>query len=74
LMKMMAEKLNVEWSDDALDYLIEKHYLAVNRPFRCCQPRDLLMQIVNYCHYQGIKPAMTRELFDFAVENYFAVM
>ena len=36
-----------------VDYLIEKHYQAVNRPFRCCQPRDLLLQIRNYCRYMS---------------------
>ena len=58
----------------ALDYLIDKHYRSVNRPFRCCQPRDLLLQIVNYCRYMGQTPDMSSEHFDFAVENYFAIM
>ena len=59
---------------EALDYLIERHYRRVNRPFRCCQPRDLLLQVRNYCYYQNLPAAMTSELFDFAVANYFAVM
>ena len=46
----------------------------MNRPFRCCQPRDLLLQIRNYCRYTNLPPEMTPEYFDFAVENYFAVM
>ena len=74
LLKLMSEKLDIDWNEEAVDYLVETHYRAIGRPFRCCQPRDLLMQIVNYCHFQSMKPAMTRELFDFAVENYFAVM
>ena len=59
---------------EALDYLLERHYRPVNRPFRNCQPRDLLLQIRNYCLYQNLPPVMTNEYFDFAVENYFAVM
>ncbi len=74
LLKLIAEKMKIEWDQDAVDHLIENHYLAVRRPFRCCQPRDLLLQIVNYCHYMGKSPSMSREMFDFAVENYFAVM
>lgn len=38
------------------------------------QPRDLLLQIKNLCDFQGHTPEMTAENFDFAVENYFAVM
>ncbi|HUY92468.1 MAG TPA: AAA family ATPase [Pirellulales bacterium] len=72
LFKIMAPKLGFEHCEDAVDYLIETHYKG--RPFRCCQPRDLLMQIRNYCNFQKQPPQMTPELFDFAVENYFAVM
>ena len=41
LLKIMAGKLGVEYNEEAVDYLIEKHYRAVNRKLRCCQPRDL---------------------------------
>ena len=51
LFKIMAPKLGVEYDEAAVDYLIEKHYQAVNRPLRCCQPRDLLLQIRNFCRY-----------------------
>lgn len=74
LFGIMAPIIGVDWSDDALDYLVETHYKAVNRPMRCCQPRDLLQQIKNYCHYVKQPAVMTRENFDFAVENYFAIM
>ncbi len=74
LFKIMCKVLKIEHNQDAVDHLIDKHYLRVNRPFRCCQPRDLLLQIRNYCHYAGSAPEMTEEYMDFAVENYFAVM
>jgi hypothetical protein len=34
----------------------------------------LLLQIRNFCHYIDQEPKMTNEYFDYAVENYFAVM
>jgi hypothetical protein len=74
LLKLMAEKLGFEWVESAADYLIDKHYKAVNRPFRCCQPRDLLMQVKNMCLYREQQPLMSNEFFDFAAANYFAVM
>jgi hypothetical protein len=74
LFKIMAPKLGLKFEQSALDYLVDKHYRSVNRPFRCCQPRDLLLQIVNYCRYMSLTPEMTNEYFDFAVENYFAIM
>ncbi len=74
LFEIMAPIVGCEFDAEAVDHLIEKHYKAVDRPFRCCQPRDLLMQIRNFCHYQKVEPRMTPEMFDFACDNYFAVM
>lgn len=74
LFKLMGGKLGFDYRQEALDYLVEKHYRAVNRPFRCCQPRDLLQQIRNHCFYNDRPLEMSKENFDFAVENYFAVM
>ena len=58
----------------AVDYLVDTHYKKASRPFRFCHPRDLLLQVRNYCQYQNCPAAMTNEHFDRAVENYFAVM
>jgi hypothetical protein len=74
LMELMAGKLGFDYDVTAVDYLVEKHYKRVKRPFRCCQPRDLLMQIKNLCIYDRSPMVMSPATFDFAVENYFAVM
>ena len=47
---------------------------AVGRPFRCCQPRDLLLQVRNYCIYNDLPLELKPEYFDFAAMNYFTVM
>ncbi len=74
LFRIMAEKLGFEYQQAPLDYLLEIHYKKIGRPFRCCQPRDLLMQIRNHCFYEQKPLELTEEYMDFAVENYFAVM
>ncbi len=74
LFEMMCPKLGFTYNTSALDHLITKHYMAVNRPFRACQPRDLLLQVKNFCLYQRQQPELTAEFLDLAVENYFAVM
>ena len=74
LFKIMAPIVGLDYNQDAVDYLIETHYKPIERPFRCCQPRDLLLQIRNYCNYLDTTPTMCREYFDYAVENYFAIM
>jgi hypothetical protein len=74
LFEIMAPIIGVEYDQAALDYLIKAHYQTVKRPLRCCQPRDLLQQIRNFCKYIDQPAKMTPEYFDFAVENYFAIM
>jgi hypothetical protein len=74
LFEIMAPKLGLILNMDAVDYLIETHYLAKKRPFRNCQPRDLLQQVKNYAIYKKQPRVTTREGFDFAVENYFSMM
>jgi hypothetical protein len=71
---MMAPRLGFQYNEAAVTYLIDTHYTPVNRPFRCCQPRDLLLQIRNHCMYQDQSPEMSPANFDFAVANYFAIM
>jgi hypothetical protein len=74
LFEIMAPIVGVQYNQDALEYLIGTHYKPVSRPMRCCQPRDLLLQIRNFTRYVGGPPVMSPENFDAAVENYFAVM
>lgn len=73
LMRIMARQQEMEYVEDAVDYVIETHYRKSERPFRCCHPRDLLGQIIDYASYRDQPAEMTAEAFDHAVENYFAV-
>jgi len=74
LFKLMSPIMGFEYDEACVQYLIEKHYEGVNRPFRACQPRDLLLQVRNYCVYKKQPKTLSNEAFDFAVENYFSVM
>ena len=74
LFKLVCPRLGVEYNEAAINHLIEKHYKAVGRKYRSCQPRDLLLQVRNHCFYQGKPAQLTPEAFDFATSNYFAVM
>ncbi len=74
LLKIMVPKMGFEFRQEPIDYLVEKHYKQAGRPFRNCQPRDLLMQVRNFCHFQGRPLELTNENFDCAVENYFSMM
>ncbi len=73
IFQLLAPKYKVAYDDRMVDYLIEKHYKG-KRPFRGCQPRDILEQIFNVSSYSGLAPALTPEGLDAACANYFTVM
>jgi hypothetical protein len=74
LFEIMAKNFGMIYHKEPVDYLLENYYKRTGRPLRFCQPRDLLLQVKNYCLYYNTTPEMTNDTFDRAVENYFAVM
>ena len=75
MIEMFAPELGFEAIDrGAVEHLLDRHYKRCKRPFRCCQPRDLLLQVRNYCIYNDLPLLMKPEYFDFAAANYFSVM
>lgn len=74
LFEIMCRVMKFEHKADCIDYLVKTHYLAVERPFRLCQPRDLLLQVRNYCNFHQEPLELTNQAFDFAVDNYFSIM
>ncbi|MFQ5425264.1 MAG: AAA family ATPase [Phycisphaerae bacterium] len=77
LFDFVAPQVGFTLDDDAwsaIDYLIETHYRKAKRSFRCCQPRDLLLQVRNRCVYQNQPLRLTPELLDYAVSVYFTIM
>jgi hypothetical protein len=74
LFRIMSEKLGFKYRPDSIRYLVDTHYKPVNRPYRLCQPRDLLLQVRNYCQFHSQPLELSFEAFDAAVLNYFSVM
>jgi hypothetical protein len=74
LFKLIAKSLHCEYREEAVDYLVEKHYKRAGRPLRRCQPRDLMHQIRNYCVYNSLPVEMRPEHFDRVVPSYFTVV
>lgn len=69
--QLVCRGRGVKYEDRAIDYLIEKHYKPVNRPFRMCQPRDLLDQMINIAKYNMEKPTLNPDLIDAGCATYF---
>jgi len=74
ILSIVCPHYGFEYDREAVEYLLATHYRPVNRPLRSCQPRDLVLQVRNYCIYHKLPKKLSREAFDFAVSNYFSVM
>lgn len=74
LFEIMCKIYKFEWRPHLIKTLLEKHYLPKNRPLRNCHPRDLLLQVRNYCKYLKKPHELSEEALDFACDNYFSIM
>lgn len=61
----------VEFDSAGLDYLIDKWYRPTNRPFRMCQPRDIMDQMISIAKYNMERVNFSPDLFDAACATYF---
>lgn len=71
---LVGPSIGLDPSDSRIDRLIEKYFLAVGRPMRCCHPRDLMLQMRSFCSYHDLPFEFSDQAMEFAVKNYFAVM
>jgi hypothetical protein len=67
--RLNARRTGVEYSEEDVSYLIDRHYREANRHMRFCHPRDILEHIHNACNFQGKKACVTRDGLDRAVHN-----
>jgi predicted ATPase with chaperone activity len=71
LFALHAELLGCEHQPSVIDNLLARHYRESGRPLRRCHPRDLLVQVRNYCKYKQLPFEMRDQYFDRIVASYF---
>ena len=69
--ELVCQGKRVEFDPAGIDYLIEKWYRPTGRPFRMCQPRDLLEQMNSIAKYNMERVNFSPDLIDAACETYF---
>ena len=71
IFRRVAAERNVPFDQEGFMYLMREYYLKVKRELRAVHPRDIVDQIIDIAHYQGLEPALTEELIDQACSSYF---
>ena len=50
---------------------VERHYRSSGKPFRRCQPRDVISHAIDYIHFDRLPFELTDDLLDQAFESCF---
>jgi len=74
LFEFFCSTLGFQYQPQAVDYLVQTHYRPHGRALRRCQPRDLLMQVRNYCQYNDLPMQLQPEILDRVVKSYFTAI
>jgi predicted ATPase with chaperone activity len=74
LFQLASPALGFAYDPEIVDYLLATHYRPIERPMRRCHPRDLLMQVHNFCSYNDLPMELKSDHFDLIVDNYFTVV
>ena len=69
--ELVCKGRRVDFDLAGIDYLIETWYRPTNRPFRMCQPRDILDQMVSIAKYNLERVNFSPDLIDAACLTYF---
>jgi len=69
--QQVCEELNIPFSEDGFNYLLHEHHYKSGKALSACIPRDILEQLRDISRYEGRQAEMTKELLDWAWNNYF---
>jgi len=69
--RQVCDELQIPYSEEGFDYLLHEHHYKNGKPLSACIPRDILEQLRDIARYEGKPAEMSRELLDWAWNNYF---
>ncbi len=74
LFRIYAQAMGCEYRAEVVDHLMENYYRRNQRSMRRCHPRDLLLQVRNYCNYNDLPFEMTDDFLTHACKTYFTTL
>jgi SpoVK/Ycf46/Vps4 family AAA+-type ATPase len=66
-----CERAGIAFDAAVVEHLLVRHYRAVGRPRRACQPRDFVDHLLDEKRYTGVVPALRTTAIDQVAELYF---
>jgi predicted ATPase with chaperone activity len=69
--ELICKSKRVDYDPEGIEYLITKWYRPTGRPFRMCQPRDIMEQMISIAKYTMERLNFSPDLIDAACQTYF---
>jgi hypothetical protein len=69
--EIVARHKGLPYSEEIVDYFVEKHLKPRSRPCQGCLPRDICEYIIDVCRYRQIEPTVDGQMLDDAANSYF---
>ncbi|MDQ7028654.1 MAG: AAA family ATPase [Ardenticatenia bacterium] len=71
IFRRVCQAKGVEFTPQAVVYLLREYYVKQKRELRSVHPRDIVDQIIDIATYRGVQPKLTKDLIDQACSAYF---
>jgi predicted ATPase with chaperone activity len=66
-----AESRKLECSPEVVDLFIQKHYIAGDKRFRRCHPRDVIMHAIDIINFESLPMVLTEDVLDRSFQSCF---
>jgi dynein-related subfamily AAA family protein len=66
-----CKEFEIVFNEAGYNYVLDRYYKPFKRPFRGCQPRDILNQLDEVAYFLGRPPRLEPDLIDLACRSYF---
>jgi predicted ATPase with chaperone activity len=71
--RRFCTRVNIDWSEDAIQYMIEQLYQPGLPTPRGCYPRDIITTVIDEAEFNGRKPALNKDSVDTALTLYLGI-
>jgi hypothetical protein len=71
IFRRFSEAKKLECTEEVVDAFIEKHYVAGDKRFRRCHPRDVIMHAVDIINFESLPMTLTEDVLDRAFQSCF---
>jgi len=68
-----CREAEIVFSEAGYNYVVDRYYKPFKRPFRGCQPRDILQQLDEAAYFLQRPPLLEKDLIDLACRSYFVM-